>query len=95
MTIVGGLDIHRKQLTFDYPGTGQAPVPQTFSLNGVDRSAPRPARPRFPRLRRRRRGLAGTTQGRGCGRIATTAGDLNRFPGPAWIDGAARRVRDG
>src|SRR5260221_12035653 len=21
MTIVGGLDIHRKQLTFDYPGT--------------------------------------------------------------------------
>ena len=26
MPIVGGLDIHRKQITFDYPGTGTGQV---------------------------------------------------------------------
>src|SRR6516164_6499816 len=37
MPIVGGLDIHRKQITFDYPGTGTGQV-QRGQISPADRA---------------------------------------------------------
>ena len=72
MTIVGGLDIHRKQLTFDYPGTvtgevkrGQVAPADRAHLRSWLRGSPAA---RMSRSRWRDVPVALRCRGAGCGR---------------------------